>query len=423
MVGADKSDEFMGLFLYSVETGEKRRLTSPPTDSLGDSCPAFSPDGRTLAFFRWASWTNSDLYLLDLSQDLKPVPEPKRLTFGNWRAASPAWTTDGRSLVFSAFPNLWRVDASGASKPQRLAAIGANGAYPAISRRGNRLAYAQAISDVNIWRIEIPTPGGKANPPQKLISSTRDDYFPQFSPDGKKIAFLSERSGSEEVWVCGADGSNVVQLTSLGGPSIGSAPRWSPDSRRLTFSANIEGHQEVYVVNASGGSPQRMTSSTYSGNPSWSKDGRWILCDATPSGIKKVPAEGGPAVPVTGAEGGWGPTESPDGKFIYYVSQPADGFSLLRVPTEGGEAQQILDSLVAANFVVVNDGIYFIPRPDPKSGYSIQFLNTTTGKIRRIASIEKPVGGGFAVSPDRRWILYAQADQAGSDLMLVENFR
>jgi serine/threonine protein kinase/WD40 repeat protein len=423
MVGADKPDEVMALFVYSVETGEKRRLTSPPKNSLGDSCPAFSPDGRTLAFFRWASWTNSDLYFLDLSQDFKPVAEPKRLTFGNWRAASPAWTTDGRSLVFSALGNLWGVDASGAGKPQRLAAIGANGAYPAISRRGNRLAYAQVISDDNIWRIEIPTPGGKANPPQKLISSTRDDYFPQFSPDGKKIAFGSERSGSEEIWVCDSDGSNAVQLTFLGGSSIGSAARWSPDSRRLTFSANIEGHQEVYVVNPSGGSPQRMTSSTYSGNPSWSKDGRWILCDATPSGIKKVPAEGGPAVPVTGAEGGWGPTESPDGKFIYYVRNTAGGFSLLRVPTEGGEVQQILDSLVRPSFVVVNDGIYFMPRRDPKSGYSIQFLNTTTGKTRRIAAFEKPVGNSLAVSPDRRWILYTQYDQAGSDLMLVENFQ
>ncbi|MCJ7504017.1 MAG: serine/threonine-protein kinase, partial [Acidobacteriia bacterium] len=427
VVALDEVGGPTALFLYSVETGEKRKLTSPPVNTSGDSCPAFSPDGRTLAFFRWASWTNSDLYFLDLSQGLKPVPEPKRLTFGNWRAASPAWAMDGSSLIFSASSgqdsSLWRVAASDSSKPQRLAAIGANGAYPAISRRGNRLAYAQALYDENIWRIEIPTPGGKANPPQKFIASTRNEESARFSPDGKKIAFLSERSGSREVWVCDSDGSNAVQLTFLGGPSMGHAARWSPDSRRLTFSANIEGHPEVYVVNASGGSPQRMTFSTYSGNPSWSKDGRWILCDAMPAGIKKVPAEGGPAVPVTGAEAGWGPTESPDGKFIYYVRNTADGFTLLRVPTEGGVVQQILDSLVSFDFVVVNDGIYFTPRPDPKSGYSIQFLNTTTGKIRRIASLGKPAAYVGAVSPDRRWILYTQVDQGGSDLMLVENFR
>jgi Tol biopolymer transport system component len=428
MVGFDKPGEVMALFLYSVETGEKRRLTSPPRTSVGDSCPAFSPDGRILAFFHWASWPNSDLFLLDLSQDYKPAAEPRRLTFGNWRAASPAWTTDGSSLVFSALSggdsSLWSVAASGTSEPQRLAAIGANGAYPAISRRGNRLAYAQAMSDFNIWRMEIPTAGGKAKPPEKLISSTRNEYFPQFSPDSKKIAFVSQRTGSMEVWVCDADGSKAVQVTFLGGPDIGNPPRWSPDGRRLTFGANIEGPSEVYVVNASGGSLQRLTSNPAgSANPSWSSDGRWILFDTHRVGIQKVPAEGGPAVLVTN-KGGWGPMESPDGRFIYSTGVSADRPTLLRAPAEGGEPKQVLDSVVdGQSYAVVRDGIYFIPRRDPKSGDSIQFLNTTTRKIQRITSIEKPVGIGLTVSPDRRWILYAQADQAGSDLMLVENFR
>jgi dipeptidyl aminopeptidase/acylaminoacyl peptidase len=256
-----------------------------------------------------------------------------------------------------------------------------------------------------------------------LITSTRNEYVPEFSPDGKKISFVSERSGSHEVWVCDADGSNAVQVTFLGGPNIGSPPRWPPDSRLLTSCANTEGHNEVYVVNASGGSPQRLTSnSTYSENPSWSKDGRWILFD-TINGIHKVPAQGGPAVLVT-TKGGWGPIGSPDGKFIYSIGLSADGLSLLRVPAEGGEARQVLDSLsVVESYAVVEDGIYFIPRRDPKPGDSIQFLNTATGTIQRIASPEKPAGGGLTVSPDRRRILYAQVDQGGSDLMLVENFR
>jgi len=429
MAGFDKPGEVMALFLHSVETGENRRLTSPPGNSMGDSCPAFSPEDRILSFFRWASWWNSDLYLLDLSQDYKPVAEPRRLTFGNWRAASPAWTTDGRSLVFAALSggssSLFRRAASGTSKPQRLGAIGEDGAYPAISRHGNRLAYARFFIDYNIWRGEITTAGGKAKPPEKVISSTRNEYFPEFSPDGKKISFISERSGSQEIWVCDADGSNAVQLTSSGGPTIGRA-RWSPDSRRLTFTATIEGHKEVYVLNASGGSPQRVTSNPAgSANPSWSSDGRWILFDTQSQSveIQKVPAGGGPAVLVTD-KGGWGPVESPDGKSIYSTRASTDGPTLLRVPAEGGAAQQVLDSSIdGISYAVVGDGIYFIARRDPKSGDSIQFLNTATGKIQRIASIEKPVGFGLTVSPDRRWILYTQADQAGSDLMLVENFR
>jgi len=423
VASSDKPDGVKVLFLYSVETGEKRRLMSPPASPWGDTGPAFSPDGRTLAFARWTWWNNSDLYLLDLSPDLKPVAEPKRLTFGNWRAASPAWTMDGRSLVFSTSPGLWRVEASGTSKPQRLAGIGENGWFPTISRRGNRLAYAQLLYNTDLWRMEMPVAGRKAKPPEKFISSTHGEYSPKFSPDGKRILFLSDRSGNMELWVCDADGSNAVQLTFLGGPMIGGEPQWSPDGRRLTFCANIEGQNEVYVLNTSGGSPRRMTSDPAGAdNPSWSRDGQWILFDsATPKpGTYKVPAEGGPAVLVT-TKGGFAPLESPDGKFIYSILIAADRMSLVRVPTKGGEAQQVLDSF--SDFAVVEGRIYLVPKRDPKSSDSIQFLNTTTGKIRRIASFEKPVGGGLAVSPDRRWILYSQLDQGGSDLMLVENFR
>jgi hypothetical protein len=215
-----------------------------------------------------------------------------------------------------------------------------------------------------------------------------------------------------------------VQLTFLGGPNIGSTPSWSPDSRGLTFEANIEGHPEVYVINSSGGSPKRLTSNRAgSGNPSWSKDGRWIYFDTTHVGIQKVPVEGGPIVLLTD-KWGWGPIESPDGRFIYTIGWSASGATLLRAPAEGGEARQVLDSLcIGQNFEVVEDGIYFTPRPDPQAGHSIQFLKFATGAIELIASIEKPVSSGLAVSPDRRWILYSQVEQAGSDLMLVENFR
>ncbi|HET7840801.1 MAG TPA: protein kinase [Terriglobia bacterium] len=430
----DKPREVMALSLCSVETGQMRRLTSPPETSLGDSCPAFSPDGRTLTFFRWASWSSSDLFLLDLSPNYEPTGEPRRRTRGNWRAASAVWTTDGDALVFSASSggesNLWRVDASGTGRPQRLAGIGTNGAYPTIASRGNHLAFTRDMSDVNIWSMEVATEGGKATTSEKLIASTRNDDLPQFSPDGKKIAFVSQRSGNTEIWVSDADGANTVQLTYLGGPNIGNPPRWSPDGRRLAFSANIEGPPQVYLLNAKGGNPQRVTSnSAGSANPSWSRDGRWILFDTQNENqkgeIQKVPAEGG--TPVLVAENaGWGPVESPDGKFVYSISveHPVEGFILLRTPAAGGTSQQVLDSLLyGQNYAVVEDGIYFIPRQDPRSGYSLQFLNTTTGKTQKIASIEKPLEVGLAVSPDRRRILYAQVDQGGSDLMLVENFR
>jgi Tol biopolymer transport system component len=190
-------------------------LTSPPATSVGDDGPAFSPDGRTLVFSRFVDVDTSDLYLLALSEDLKPAGEPKQLTFDHRGAFHPVWTMDGREIIFfsgadSGRGSLSRVAASGAGKPQRLAGFGEDGSDPAISHQGHRLAYARwSPGDEDIWRLEIPGPHRKANPPTKIISTTRAEDWPQYSPDGKKIAFLSDRFGSREVWVCDADGGGT----------------------------------------------------------------------------------------------------------------------------------------------------------------------------------------------------------------------
>jgi Tol biopolymer transport system component len=200
-------------------------------------------------------------------------------------------------------------------------------------------------------------------------------------------------------------------------------PYWSPDGRRLTLSANIEGHSDVYVIGASGGNPRRLTFGRVgSANPSWSRDGGWILFDTVDSGIFKVPAEAGRAVRVSPAAG-WAPLESPDGKFLYGIGNGPDGYSLWRVATGGGKAQLVLSSLDHyTDYALVEDGIYFIPKRDPRSCSSIQYLNTATGNVQRLASVENPVRG-LTVSPDRRWILYSRVERADSNLMLVENFR
>ena len=100
--------------------------------------------------------------------------------------------------------------------------------------------------------------------------------------------------------------------------------------------------------------------------------------------------------------------------------EPASG----RPPVDGGDETQVLESLVSWDgFVVVDAGIYFIPTPAAGvASCSINFLSFATGKIRPVATTDRPAGG-LTVSPDGRWILYSQLDQDVSELMLVENFQ
>ena len=219
LVVADRNSpgDPLALFLLSTESGEKRRLTSPPAKSRGDFGPAFSPDGRSLAFARRLGFFVSDIYLLDLAEDLTPNGEPKRLTFQNLPSWSPTWTPDGREIVYASgwgveSMSLWRISVSGSGEPERLPVAGEEVDFPAISRRANRLAYTKQSIDTNIWRLPLRESGSGAAAATRLISSTRDDYNPQYSPDGKRIAFSSSRTGTFGIWLSDPDGSNAAPL-------------------------------------------------------------------------------------------------------------------------------------------------------------------------------------------------------------------
>ena len=435
LVVADKSssEEPFALFILSTETGGKRRLTSPPAESVGDSGPAFSPDGRTLAFVRTARYLVADLYVLSLSGDLTPQEDPQRLTFENGPIEKPVWMPDGRRIVFSRgfdAPGLWRVTVSGSGRPEQLAAAGLRSSFPAISRQGNRLAFAQGVFNANIRRMQVPDVESSPSSPTQFLSSTRWESRPQYSPDGKRIVFESDRTGVVGIWISDSDGSNPAPLHLQEG-ALSVAPCWSPDGQRIAFGSNPEGHQDIYVISTSGGKPLRLTADPADDMmPSWSRDGQWVYFASRRGGrqeIWKISAAGGEAVQLT-RNGGAVALESVDGKFVYYTKETAPATALWKVPVDGGKESRVLESVTWWNFVVAEQGIYFIPAlnaDDPDSGYSLQFFDFARDKVKTIARLPTPRGQisfGLAVSPNERTILYTQIDDPSSDLMLIEGF-
>jgi eukaryotic-like serine/threonine-protein kinase len=274
----------LGLYILSLQTGEKRRLTSPPPQSMGDYSPHFSPDGKTLAFIRERSGT-AEIYSLAISENGNARSEPQRLTPRHSWIGGFDWTPDGRSIVFSPEQfgsiSLWISSAAGGT-PERLIG-GENARDVSISRAGDRLVYVRTSLDSNIWRIAGPNALHKDTAPTLLIASTQRDQEAQFSPDGKKIVFSSDRSGTSAIWVCDRDGLNAVELAS-DASTLGS-PRWSWDSRWIAFDSPKAGNVDIYVISADGGPVRRLTAGPSNNiRPSWSKDGRWIYFGSNRSG-------------------------------------------------------------------------------------------------------------------------------------------
>ncbi len=205
MTDGDDSATPPGIFLLSTETGAKKRITSPQELFL-DAIPAFSPDGHDLAFIRYKRGSGGvgDIYVQSLDGG-----EPVRVTTSELPIYDMDWTSDGRAIVFSSVGRptadswIWKVPAAG-GEPARLP-FGEDARHVSVALDGNRLVFSQKIEEVNIWRLNGPT-SSEQGPPTKLIASTRRDFMPQYSPDGSKIAFFSDRTGRGNIWVCASDG-------------------------------------------------------------------------------------------------------------------------------------------------------------------------------------------------------------------------
>jgi Tol biopolymer transport system component len=419
------------LFLLAVDNPDDKRPLTASVGQQADYAPRFSPDGQTVAFVRFSG---DFVYIQDVFLVRMAGGEPKRLTFDNNFIHGLDWTPDGAYIVFSSdrlggSGRLWKVPASGGA-PEPLS-VGQGGASsPTLSRDGRHLAYTQNYQNTNIWRYEVLQRTGRTSPPTKLIASTEQEAGPDFSPDGKRIAFESSRSGPMEIWICDSDGSNPRQLTFLG--RLACNPRWSPNGREIAFESSPEGIPAIYVVDVEGGRPRRLTpDASKNAMPGWSRDGKWVYFCSDRTGdlqLWKMPAEGGQAVQVT-KKGGDVPFESPDGKTLYYVQvvKPFDVRGFWKVPVGGGEETPVFDQHFAAGWSWINwgltaEGIYSYNDVTK----AIDFISFATHKVTQIAKPEKPPHDtyrSFAVSPDGRSILFAQVDQDTSHIMLVENFR
>jgi Tol biopolymer transport system component len=404
------------LRLLTVETGETRTIERPP-QCKGAFVPNFSPDGKWIAFLCESTGGN-DLYRASSKgESMKNlhrfVDSPHAI----------AWSGDGQRILLADNDGLLEIGADG-GQPRRLSfaqtAVGEQ-----IASRGNRLVYVQLQDNVNIWRVDL-----KSGTTRSLLApSSRDQRAPAISPDGKRIAFESDRSGTQEVWVANLDGSDAVQLSDF--HALTGSPQWSPDGRNIVFDSRASGEAALYLVDPSTALPKRIaTNGVPACVPTWSADGKWIYFTSVSSQrfehdvIYRVVPEGGTPESVTRTHG-YKVQESRDGRALYFYA--GDTNAPIRVLDRATGQEKTIKGMpdvdYPTNWVVGSKGIFYTDRTSTPA--AVAFYEFSSSRVTRRFPIEKQFEewGGLAFSPDETWIAYSESDTRGSDLMLAEGFR
>lgn len=415
-----------GIALFPLDGSPVRWVTNPTEANTSHANPAVSRDGKHIAFIQTASGSGIGVNLLmlqDLDVSFQAVGKARKLDTGNLALDGVQWSADDSEIFYwagglSVRRSMFRVgvDGSGPGRivPLQVKAVGSI----SLSPKGDKLVVEEIIQNSNIWRVDLRD---RQKAPEKLIGSSSREVFPQYSPDGNQIAFYSGRSGLPQIMVAEADGSGHTQLTNIEAINNGT-PRWSADGLSLTFDSNASGVFQIFRVGVGGGAPQRLSDgSSASITASSSRDGQWVYFAKIDGGlfnVWKMPVGGGAAQQVT-RNGGTAPVESPDGKTLYFVK---DNNGVWKRPVDGGEEIRVVPRLYRYSYAPTNKGLYYTVGEVRDSVSAIEFLDFATGQVKTVAPIKTP-DLGLDVSPDGRYLVFAQRDAQGSDLYLVEKFR
>jgi Tol biopolymer transport system component len=450
VVAGASEDQPSAVSVVDVETGTVRRITNPAKDTVGDSGPSVSPDGATIAFMR----STANVQTLRRERDRDDAPEGsgrrkmrgrnifndeggdvylcdrtggslRRLTFDDHKVRGIAWMPDGRDLVYSSDRGtgwrLWRLPVYGGT-PRDLLIAGHQAQYPAVSRDG-RLLFTERAAASAVWRADLAAPGTSVNDlvEKPLIRSDSREIEPAISPDGKRIANVSELNFDQQIWVGDSDGLTPrYQLTKIPGMRLRRL-RWSPNSTQLLYETRSQRGIETYKIEVKqNAKPVRVLED---GGASWSHDGKSIYYESN-GRIWKAGVDGGEARSITESRNGAsGPEESVDGKYVYYRNWR----SIWRVPPDGGKEEEIItpENLVWSAIQPVKEGVYYLEWTRAQRSFVLTFYDFATQKSTSVLMLKNIdlAGDGFEVSPDGKHLLYPKTDQNETNLALVANFR
>jgi len=366
------------LYVTDVERGGRRLLHEGRWDIRGASSPAWSPDGRSIAFIvenadfvygsvgNFANFAPTRLALVTLADSTETT-----LVDDGAMNLSPQWLPDGRGLLFvsnqAGGRDIYRLPLTRAAAPADSAervTTGLGAQTISIDRAGSLLVYSRLELRSNVYSTPIPRSLTVLTSPTPVTSGTQVVEGFDFSPDGEWLALDSDREGNQDIYKLALTTGELVRLTSDSRDDF--LPTWSPDGRWLAFHSIRQGTRDVFIMPSAGGVTQQLTNDPgQDRSPRWSPDGSEIVFESTREDERREIyvtqrdslARWGHIRRLTHNGGRW-PAWSPDGSAIVYLN--SQGIWLM--PSSNGGAPSLVTATPAQHVRWSDDGreIYFV---------------------------------------------------------------
>lgn len=407
--------DHFGIYAISASTRERRQLTEV-TQTSRDFYPRVSPDGRMLAFVRYRSHGIGDVYVTAF-HDLGP---PRQITHDQRDLRGIAWMPDGKSLVLASNRTgqflLWSLNiASG--RMQEIPSDTSEAAAPAIGPDSRILAFDNIRHDSEIDELQGLSPDHPAQV-LPLIAASGQNRNPALSPDGTRLAFMSDRSGQWQIWLANADGSSPHMLTHLQESWMGGLV-WSPRGDRIAFDARPTGQSSIYILDVATGRATRVTNENAEDRcPSWSADGTSMYFSSDRSGrvsLYRLDLKSGKDVYI--APDGFKSQITADGRILYWSTMSG---VLWRSMPDGSEAVRLPDALqpeVPFGWTTMGDDLIVI-RDGPQQPGLWRIKRSSSSLISPLASSVAGRITQFTGSPNGPHIYVETDDPVSSTVVL-----
>lgn len=417
-------DQPVRLESIDAVSGERTPMTQPAYGTSGDFEGRFSPDGSSIAFRR------GGLGDLCIRPRLSGEDQTRHITATAMGIRGLAWSADSRSLFYGNHRDtggfaIWRLTLAGATA-QPLTGFGLDAAQPALSRDGKHLAFEQHERVVQLEEEPLAKGGQRST----LSPSERIDSAPAFSKDGRYLLFVSSRSGSDELWMQMADGSNPTQLTFLRGSGRPLNAGWAPDGSAIVVAIRASGVTNLHIFDLKS---RRLRQITFGSDrlisPLYSKDGKSIFFVSNAGGENRIwrmnaSGEGKPESIFGDAASFFQISE--DGRFLYFLGHGPKLDVICRDLVTGGLRTIFKSDRQASSlpsFTLAGSSLYVAVSESPASGaaaiLSIDVRNGSATEVLHVDRFAPGVPPSLAYSSLRHALIVPEVQRENVSIYIL----